>query len=477
MNNIDNINNKYYDVVIIGGGISGLASLKYLVKNAKGLRILLLESRSSLGGNVRAYYDNNIDTFMDYGSLELFGFYQAYKDFVKDEPHKNIIVDDIRRIFNYNGYKDHFTFSPEYIYYAKYLLDGYISYYKFNKMDKSMCNITADKVMPDEIKTIIYSYTYGHTNRLLADLFKAVTLYGCASLFYNEPEKMVKDSLWKLLNNIGNKLSKNKNNDVTISLNSYVVDISLDDNKKIITFISNDHKNKIFADHIIMAQSYGELHKKALSLSNLYDKNDISRYTKYYAVIVKIPPNIKLPLKGNVILEKISDKPFSINVVAIAKNIMKLPIKNYDIMLLLIRDLYGTHALKEDKNILKNIDIPEYIKNVPLSKILHIDYFDASMPQMTKKAISALNQAQGINNIWFSGQYLGHPSLETAVFTGMNAAHKILNGKNNNDLENIYIEKERIYTKPLRNTILFTKIAFLIISIIFIVIVIKGLHQ
>lgn len=62
-NNHSNINNshryKYYDIIIIGGGISGLYCAYNLLKSNGQLRILLLEKGLRLGGRVSTFYSND----------------------------------------------------------------------------------------------------------------------------------------------------------------------------------------------------------------------------------------------------------------------------------------------------------------------------------------------------------------------------------------------------------------------------------
>ena len=62
-----------FDVVIIGGGLSGLAASVKLV--AKGARILLLEKAPRLGGRCYSFVDNKTDDVVDNGQHILLGAY------------------------------------------------------------------------------------------------------------------------------------------------------------------------------------------------------------------------------------------------------------------------------------------------------------------------------------------------------------------------------------------------------------------
>jgi protoporphyrinogen oxidase len=53
-------------------------------------------------------------------------------------------------------------------------------------------------------------------------------------------------------------------------------------------------------------------------------------------------------------------------------------------------------------------------------------FWNGAMPVATTAAIQAIRNAQGINNIWYAGDCLGSPSMETALRTGIDAAEQVL---------------------------------------------------
>ena len=53
---------EMYDIIIIGGGISGLYSAYNLLKNRKNLKVLVLEKNPKLGGRVSTFYGGKDDT-------------------------------------------------------------------------------------------------------------------------------------------------------------------------------------------------------------------------------------------------------------------------------------------------------------------------------------------------------------------------------------------------------------------------------
>ena len=77
--------NKYlkkYDVVIVGGGISGLSSLISLYK--KGLKVLLVEKSAFLGGRAFSFKDNSTDEIIDNGQHVIVGACNEFVKLIKD---------------------------------------------------------------------------------------------------------------------------------------------------------------------------------------------------------------------------------------------------------------------------------------------------------------------------------------------------------------------------------------------------------
>ena len=91
--------NKYlkkYDVVIVGGGISGLSSLISLYK--KGLKVLLVEKSAFLGGRAFSFKDNSTDEIIDNGQHVIVGACNEFVKLIKDVG--NVPTSDMKRSFN-----------------------------------------------------------------------------------------------------------------------------------------------------------------------------------------------------------------------------------------------------------------------------------------------------------------------------------------------------------------------------------------
>jgi oxygen-dependent protoporphyrinogen oxidase len=81
---------KRYDVIVIGGGISGLSSLYYLAKTNSGLDLALFESENLLGGKIRTYKEGG--RIFEAGPDSLFSYKKFSVDFLTEIGFGNDIV-------------------------------------------------------------------------------------------------------------------------------------------------------------------------------------------------------------------------------------------------------------------------------------------------------------------------------------------------------------------------------------------------
>lgn len=99
-----------HDVVIIGGGLSGLSAAVELSKNKK--KVLLLERRKFCGGRAYSFIDKNTSDYIDNGQHLMMGCYNATRGLLKIigtehlaylQPSLNInFIDEDKKIFNLN---------------------------------------------------------------------------------------------------------------------------------------------------------------------------------------------------------------------------------------------------------------------------------------------------------------------------------------------------------------------------------------
>ena len=77
---------KKYDIIIVGGGISGIYTMYNLKKNYPNLKVLLLEKNERFGGRVYSHYENvdNVDYVMDLGAGRIGHHHKLMVNLIKE---------------------------------------------------------------------------------------------------------------------------------------------------------------------------------------------------------------------------------------------------------------------------------------------------------------------------------------------------------------------------------------------------------
>lgn len=392
--------NIFYDTIIIGGGITGISALHYLnkFKQNKNANFLLIEKESKLGGNVRSY--NYHGTTFDYGSLEIFDYYYAFHDFIKQYDIEYYEV-ELKKVVNKKS-KSFFDFMTLF---KQMLHFGYQSYY--NVADSKNCSQNACSTFPQNsyYNDFIYSYTYGDCTKLLNCISYAIIPVHLRS---PSSEKLVKGSLQKVLENITQKLTKDSHNNNQLLLNTEVFDIKKLTNNKI-EVITN--QGSFICNNVIVTSPFNSpIHSKLLNIKFDEKNND---YTHYYVVIVEVTQTKK---NWNVYLENIPKTNKELHITTYGY----LPDISPNILLIYIR---SKTSIRLTDNIIKTFIIQnaKFI-NSNEDQVLLIDFFPQTMPNITKDILALLKANK---NIYFAGQYLGFPTLETSVFSAYKAAQQI----------------------------------------------------
>jgi protoporphyrinogen oxidase len=221
-----------YDIIIIGGGISGLHTA-YKLSNLN-YKILLLDNRNYLGGRIFTYYEKNFNYELGAGRF--------------NKNHKNLLK--LLKKFNLTKIKisDNIDFRYKYKVFNNNIFYTYIKkiLIKLNKINsntlknytfKEICYKYFDK---KKINTIIKYFGYKSEFEILNayDAIKSFT----TNFIGNNKFYVVKEGFTELCNRISKECI---NNNVTIKLNSLVTDIKYINNIFTITTTTANETSSI----------------------------------------------------------------------------------------------------------------------------------------------------------------------------------------------------------------------------------------
>ena len=97
---------KNYDIVIVGGGISGIYSMYNLKKKYPNLKVLLLEKEERFGGRVYSFNEkiDNIDYVMDLGAGRIGHHHELMVSLIKELKLENFMynIGNTEKYIEYN---------------------------------------------------------------------------------------------------------------------------------------------------------------------------------------------------------------------------------------------------------------------------------------------------------------------------------------------------------------------------------------
>ena len=394
-------------LIIIGSGISGLASAYFLRKKFK---IKIFEKNDYLGGHTHTHYLKDEKTYFDSGFIVFNNknypnFIHLLKNLKVDYQESNMSFSVTNRKINYEwaGKNLKTIFNLKNIFTIRYLkvLADIFKFSKLCEKETSLYNVS--------LKKFLIKYNF---SKEFIDLY---FLPMCASIWSSDLKNIMNYNTSFILNffknhGLNNVISKRpiwftiKNGSKSyiekiikdlkpeIYLNEKVIEIN--QRKK---YIKTINKKKFRYDHLILANHSNQI-KKILKQTekNQFELLNAVKYKKN-KIIIHTDKNL---------MPKNPNNWSSWNYLYNRNNL----ILTYWMNLL--------QKLKCKKNIFVTLNFDKIKKKSIIKKIIY------EHPVFTKplKSIDQINQkAQGINNIWFTGAWLGYGFHED----GVNSALKI----------------------------------------------------
>ena len=394
-------------LIIIGSGISGLSSAYFLRKKFK---IKIFEKNDYLGGHTHTHYLKDEKTYFDSGFIVFNNknypnFIHLLKNLKVDYQESNMSFSVTNRKVNYEwaGKNLKTIFNLKNILTIRYLkvLADIFKFSKLSEKETSLYNVSLKKflIKYNFSKEFIDLYFLPMCASIWSSDLKNIMNYNTSfilNFFKNHGLNNIisKRPIWFTIKNGSKSYIEKIIKDVKpeIYLNEKVIEIN--QRKK---YIKTINKKKFRYDHLILANHSNQI-KKILKQTekNQFELLNSVKYKKN-KIIIHTDKNL---------MPKNSNNWSSWNYLYNRNNL----ILTYWMNLL--------QKLKCKKNIFVTLNFDKIKKKSIIKKIIY------EHPVFTKplKSINQINQkAQGINNIWFTGAWLGYGFHED----GVNSALKI----------------------------------------------------
>ena len=402
------------NLIIIGSGISGLASA-YLLKNK--FKIKIFEKNDYLGGHTHTHYLNDEKTYFDSGFIVFNN--RNYPNFINlinaigveyQESNMSFSVTNKRINYEWAGknlktifdYKNIFTFR-----YLKVLKD----IFKFSRLcekDVSLYDMN--------LKKFLKKYDF---SKEFIDLY---FLPMCASIWSSDLKNLMNYNTSFILNFF-------KNHGLNNIISKRPVWFTIKNGSK--TYI--EKIIKVVKPEIYLKEGVVEINQKKKYIKTInrnkfkYDHLIFANHTDQIKKILKKADKKQLELLNSVKYQK------NKVIIHTDKNLMPKKQSNWSSWnylynrdnLILTYWMNLLQKLKCKKNIFVTLNFDKIKKKNIIKKIIY------EHPVFTKplKSINKINQkAQGLNNIWFAGAWLGYGFHEDGVKSALKI-RKLINAK------------------------------------------------
>lgn len=395
------------NVTIIGAGISGLTAAYYLSKNSD-YEIDIFESRDRVGGRI---YSEKIgtDSYIDHGGFMFLPYYKNAFNLIEELG----LTKDLYEIKNYKEYfyehEAKLFYSPTQPYkevlkliynILPFLLRGNFNFYEPNidiLQDISMSEfykktLGLDSVLETLVNTLIEGYTYWGFQDYPANL--ALPAIIKITLNYLDKTKLMKGNTYKLIDRLKEHLEQRH---VSFIMEREIRSTSeIDSDYKIIaTTIDSDLFSEVLGTRVEQ------------------------KYTKVLSIIIKSQSEIEINNSKDWTVFYVPKNESDLSIVSVY-NIPYLR-RTYQFFCL-VNTEYTDDLLNNFTRQVKDII------NIDEFDIVSKYYWKKTMPKLSTDLIRSVRKIQGINGIYFAGDYLGAlPTMEAAIYHGKRASEMILN--------------------------------------------------
>lgn len=411
---------KKPEIAVVGAGLAGLATAYELAK--AGMRVTVFEAEARVGGRVKSVLVNK--QAVDLGGFIIYPWYTQYHRLIQELG----LVNQLQPIGKVNVVyqsADGSLFNStrsiallEKLKLGKGLFQAWrkqrpnfrapdLKVFKGKKISEFLkTHGVADGRLAEFIDMVNQGYCYAPMNEYEMSFYAPFVFQTLAKgdlrtgAFFGGNNQLFAEILAQKIIEYGG----------VINLNSAVTAVRS-------TTVVSKGKTKKFAA-IVMASPVNELYKKIITPPPF-------AYTHFYAAVMKMPRALELNKHKNwsALFVAPKNKGACITSIIRAKHMVKnLPdtylIINYKVTS--ERPITATVLAKQ-----LNQELNRIVPGCGVGKLVVAHQWKVTMPVATTQFVKEVRAKQGKNKLYFAGDYLGAPSMETAVSSGVQVASLI----------------------------------------------------
>lgn len=407
-------------VAVVGAGVAGLATAYELAK--AGVAVTVFESENRVGGRVKSVLVGKQS--VDVGGFIIYPWYTHYHRLINELGLANQLqpigkVNVVYQSADRTLYTDTKTIA---LFEKLKLGKGLLRAWRAHKPNFRTPDLlafggqtigeflkkqgVASGQLAEFIDTVNQGYCYAPMHEYEMSFYAPFVFQTLAKgdlrtgAFFGGNNQLFADVLAQKITELGG----------TIAVRSAVTDVRAN------TIVCKGKTQKFSA--IVMASPVSDLYKKIIVAPKF-------SYTHFYAAVMKMPKVLELDTHKNWSALFVAPKTEGSCITSLirAKHMVKTLSDTY---LIINYKVMNDRAISEkvlEKQL--NQELHRIVPGCGLGTLIAAHQWKVTMPIATTKFVKEVRAKQGKNNFYFAGDYLGAPSMETAISSGVAVADLI----------------------------------------------------